>query len=80
MEPGREGGTWFAFSTDDKLFKFGAVLIIAGEAKHDDDLGRGHLVADYVSGGTMNDVYTSQLQQSGKRYKGYNLVTIEIRY
>lgn len=79
METGREGGTWLAFSAKGKVFKFGALLNITGEKKHKDALGRGFLVADYVSGTKTNDEYSHQLVNSEEYYNGYNLVTIEIR-
>lgn len=80
MEPGREGGTWLAMSAKGKVFKLAALLNITGEVKHKDSVGRGFLVADYVSGTKTNDEYTNHIINSGEKYNGYNLVTIEIRY
>jgi len=79
MEPGREGGTWMAISAKGKVFKFGALLNITGEARHASALGRGFLVADYVSDNKTNEEYTNQVVNGGKQYDSYNLVTIELR-
>lgn len=78
MEPGREGGTWLAISAKDKVFKFGALLNINGEIKHEDALGRGSLVSDYVAGTSSNDQYSEDLSRNAVKYNGFSLVTIEI--
>lgn len=78
MEPGREGGTWLAFSAKDKIFKFGALLNITGEIRDKNALARGNLVTDYVSGKETNKEYSLRLAEVGANYNGFNLVTIEI--
>lgn len=78
MEPGREGGTWLAISTRDKIFKFGALLNITGENKNKDALGRGSLVSDYVAGNLLIEQYAENLSSIAKNYNGFSLVTIEI--
>lgn len=79
MEPGREYGSWLAMSAKGKVFKFGALLNITGEAKPPDALGRGFLVGDYVGGTKTIDEYVDRVVNGDEKYTGYNLVTIEIR-
>lgn len=78
MEPGREGGTWLAFSAKDKIFKFGALLNITGEGRDKNALGRGNLVADFVGGTHTIGEYSTLLSETGSKYNGFNLVTIEL--
>lgn len=79
MEPGCEGGTWLAISAKDKIFKFGALLNILGESHDEDATKRGNLVSDFVSDTKTSQEYLSELVNNGKKYNGYNLVTIEMR-
>lgn len=78
LEPGREGGSWLALSTKDRIFKFGALLNISGEPIDKDALNRGNLVADYVKNSLSNAEYCQSLVETGKKFNAFNLITIEI--
>lgn len=59
--------------------RVGALLNVTGE-KVNNAQGRGSLVAKYVASDITNIDYAQQIQKSGVRYNGYNLVLTEIRY
>ncbi|XP_012288046.1 transport and Golgi organization protein 2 [Orussus abietinus] len=79
MEPGREGGTWLALSSEGRA---GIVLNRTGESKASNTKGRGYLITDYI---TSNEPMTSYLNrlhkinQDGQPYNPYNLVLLEFQ-
>lgn len=80
MEPGREGGTWLAFSIKNHTFKLGALLNINGEKVHPNAAARGNVVKDYVQNTISNAEYCHKLSESNLIFNNFNLVTIEFGY
>ncbi|XP_017086491.1 transport and Golgi organization protein 2 isoform X2 [Drosophila eugracilis] len=81
LEPGREGGTWLAIGHSAGFFKVGALLNLTGEPKPRDAVGRGMIVADFV---TQTDDqhsilnYNQSLLKDCTKYSAFNFVSIEI--
>lgn len=76
IEPGKEGGTWFAMS---KTGKLAALLNIL---QPDDEIqankkGRGFLVVDYVTGSEDCLKYLDTIQTEKDSYNGFTLVTMD---
>ncbi|XP_017055553.1 transport and Golgi organization protein 2 isoform X2 [Drosophila ficusphila] len=81
LEPGREGGTWLAISHSAGFFKVGALLNLTGEPKPRDAVGRGMIVADYVSRtDEEHDIlnYNRNLLKDCTKYTAFNFASIEI--
>ncbi|SPP86500.1 transport and Golgi organization protein 2 isoform X2 [Drosophila guanche] len=87
LEPGREGGTWLAIGSDSAsasasgVFKVGALLNLTGEPKPRDAVGRGTIVADFVSQfdePTNSLNFNQSLLQDCTKYSAFNFVSIEI--
>ncbi|XP_030379069.1 transport and Golgi organization protein 2 isoform X2 [Scaptodrosophila lebanonensis] len=81
LEPGREGGTWLAIGGKNGIFKVGALLNLTGEPKPRDAVGRGMIVADYVTSSdeSHNIVnYNKGLIADCTKYSAFNFVSIEI--
>ncbi|XP_026846026.1 transport and Golgi organization protein 2 isoform X2 [Drosophila persimilis] len=81
LEPGREGGTWLAIGSASGVFKVGALLNLTGEPKPRDAVGRGMIVADFVSqfdepNSILN--FNQSLLQDCTKYSAFNFVSIEI--
>ncbi|XP_023176340.2 transport and Golgi organization protein 2 isoform X2 [Drosophila hydei] len=81
LEPGREGGTWLAIGNGKGIFKVGALLNLTGEPKPRNAVGRGMIVASYVS---QTDIehniinYNQRLLADCTKYSAFNFVSIEI--
>ncbi|XP_034672069.1 transport and Golgi organization protein 2 isoform X2 [Drosophila subobscura] len=87
LEPGREGGTWLAIGSDSAsagasgVFKVGALLNLTGEPKPRDAVGRGTIVADFVSQfdePTNSLNFNQSLLEDCTKYSAFNFVSIEI--
>ncbi|XP_022228401.1 transport and Golgi organization protein 2 isoform X2 [Drosophila obscura] len=81
LEPGREGGTWLAIGSAIGVFKVGALLNLTGEPKPRDAVGRGMIVADFVSqfdepNSSLN--FNQSLLKDCTKYSAFNFVSIEI--
>ncbi|XP_017116255.1 transport and Golgi organization protein 2 isoform X2 [Drosophila elegans] len=81
LEPGREGGTWLAIGHAAGFFKVGALLNLTGEPKPRDAVGRGMIVADFVTrSDDQHDIveYNQSLFKDCTKYSAFNFVSIEI--
>ncbi|KAL7743001.1 hypothetical protein ACLKA6_011365 [Drosophila palustris] len=81
LEPGREGGTWLAISSNKGIFKVGALLNLTGEPKPRNAVGRGMIVADYVrQSDDQHNIcnYNKHLLADCTKYSAFNFVSIEI--
>ncbi|XP_033168973.1 transport and Golgi organization protein 2 isoform X2 [Drosophila mauritiana] len=81
LEPGREGGTWLAIGHSAGFFKVGALLNLTGEPKPRDAVGRGMIVADYVTRADEEHSilnYNERLLKDCTKYSAFNFVSIEI--
>lgn len=79
MENGKEGGTWLGISAKDSCIKVGALLNLPGEVKLPDALGRGPIVADYLTGELNNFDYSDRLLRSKVQFNAFNFVSIEFK-
>lgn len=78
MEPGREGGTWLAISSQDGIVKIGALLNVTGEKnKANVTLGRGPIVANFLVGSQSNEEYSKELL-ANDNCGPFNLVSVQI--
>lgn len=80
IEPGKEGGTWFAFSTKGRA---GALLNLPGYMRVAGDVGKGRgcLVVDYLTSDDSPDNYLNKLHeinQTSQIYNPYNLVLLDL--
>ncbi|KRK06239.1 transport and Golgi organization protein 2 isoform X2 [Drosophila yakuba] len=81
LEPGREGGTWLAIGHSAGFFKVGALLNLTGEPKPRDAVGRGMIVADFVTQADEEHNilnYNGSLLKDCTKYSAFNFVSIEI--
>ncbi|XP_017016068.2 transport and Golgi organization protein 2 isoform X2 [Drosophila takahashii] len=81
LEPGREGGTWLAIGHSAGFFKVGALLNLTGEPKPRDAVGRGMIVADFVTQADEEHSirnYNQRLLKDCTKYSAFNFVSIEI--
>ncbi|XP_017023026.1 transport and Golgi organization protein 2 isoform X2 [Drosophila kikkawai] len=81
LEPGREGGTWLAIGHSGGVFKVGALLNLTGEPKPRDAVGRGMIVADFVTESDEEhsiQSYNQRLLKDCTKYSAFNFVSIEI--
>ncbi|XP_037724269.1 transport and Golgi organization protein 2 isoform X2 [Drosophila subpulchrella] len=81
LEPGREGGTWLAIGHSAGFFKVGALLNLTGEPKPRDAVGRGMIVADFVTQADEEHSiqnYNQTLLKDCTKYSAFNFVSIEI--
>ncbi|XP_020805387.1 transport and Golgi organization protein 2 isoform X2 [Drosophila serrata] len=81
LEPGREGGTWLAIGHSGGVFKVGALLNLTGEPKPRDAVGRGMIVADFVTESDEDHnilSYNQRLLKDCTKYSAFNFVSIEI--
>ncbi|KQS30378.1 transport and Golgi organization protein 2 isoform X2 [Drosophila erecta] len=81
LEPGREGGTWLAIGHSAGFFKVGALLNLTGEPKPRDAVGRGMIVADFVTQADLEHSilnYNESLLKDCTKYSAFNFVSIEI--
>nr|XP_016935110.1 transport and Golgi organization protein 2 isoform X2 [Drosophila suzukii] len=81
LEPGREGGTWLAIGHSAGFFKVGALLNLTGEPKPRDAVGRGMIVADFVTQADEEHSiqnYNQSLLKDCTKYSAFNFVSIEI--
>lgn len=82
MEPGREGGMWFGFTTKEqengrgKKYCIAALLNITGEKIENAD-GRGRIVRDYLKTNLTFQDYVKTLEEVN--FSGFNFVGVEIR-
>ncbi|PSN41814.1 Transport and Golgi organization protein 2 [Blattella germanica] len=79
QEPGREGGSWLAMSSEGRI----AVLLnVTGENVQDPsrNLGRGFLVPDFVINKEheSQDTYLKRVSENGHKYNPFNFISIEV--
>lgn len=79
LEPGKEGGSWLAVSSQGRI----AVLLnVTGENIQDPacNVGRGFIVADFVTNKQheMQEEYLERLSKSGHKYSPFNFISIDI--
>ncbi|XP_063234106.1 transport and Golgi organization protein 2 homolog isoform X2 [Bacillus rossius redtenbacheri] len=75
MEPGREGGTWFAMSRKGRL---AALLnVMGGTSAH--AKGRGSLVPEYLAAGCDAGAHLSGLHSRAHEYSRFNLLAVDVR-
>lgn len=79
LEPGREGGSWLALSTQGRI----AVLLnVKGENIQDPsrNIGRGCIVADFVTNKQHEtyEEYLEKLSKNGHKYNPFNFISIVI--
>ncbi|XP_055612835.1 transport and Golgi organization protein 2 [Uranotaenia lowii] len=77
MEPGREGGTWLGASGLDGIIKVGALLNVTGDSKPNVTVGRGPIVANYLSGSQTNVEYSKGLL-ANDNYGPFNFVSVQL--
>ncbi|XP_046738567.1 transport and Golgi organization protein 2 isoform X3 [Diprion similis] len=80
MEPGKEGGTWLALSTEGRL---GALLNLTGEKRSTTSPGegRGHLVTDFIISDVSADKYLENLHEKNlyeQIYNSFNLILVNL--
>ncbi|XP_015513745.1 transport and Golgi organization protein 2 isoform X1 [Neodiprion lecontei] len=80
MEPGKEGGTWLALSTEGR---FGALLNLTGEKRSTTTPGegRGYLVKDYIISDVSADKYLANLYEKNRYeqiYNPFNLILVNL--
>jgi len=80
LEPGKEGGSWLALSTQGRI----AVLLnVKGENIQDPshNTGRGFIVADFVTNKQheTNEEYLEKLSKNGHKYNPFNFISTVIR-
>ncbi|XP_043673050.1 transport and Golgi organization protein 2 [Vespula pensylvanica] len=80
MEPGKEGGTWFALSTKGKA---GIILNLSNEPDKNKTpkKGRGTLVNDYITSNDSIDSYLKKMHRENQitqAYNPYNLILINL--
>ena len=78
MEQGKEGGTWLGIN---KNGKFAAITNYRQASKFidPDAQGRGHLVADFLTGETSVTDYLECISSVGDKYNGFNLLVGDLQ-
>ncbi|GCC28717.1 transport and Golgi organization protein 2 homolog isoform X1 [Chiloscyllium punctatum] len=74
MEKGKEGGTWLGIS---KKGKFAALTNYLQPINSLNALGRGYLVADFLTEEADGLTYLKKVSSEGHLYNGFNLITAE---
>lgn len=80
MEPGREGGTWFAINLNNK--RVGVILNLNGVPKCSQPKGRGFLIKEYLTTPDSTIKHANKLHklnQESQSYNPYALVMIDLR-
>ncbi|XP_052868999.1 transport and Golgi organization protein 2 [Anopheles cruzii] len=78
MEPGREGGTWLAIGNHPPgSIRIGALLNVTGESKPNVTIGRGPIVANFLTGDQAAREYSEQLL-ARDNYGAFNFVSVEL--
>ncbi|KAJ9576904.1 hypothetical protein L9F63_006522 [Diploptera punctata] len=79
LEPGREGGSWLALSSQGRI---GVLLSVTGENVPNPslNLGRGFIVTDFVINkeNESQEKYLERLSEDGYKYNPFNFVSISI--
>ncbi|KAJ8891726.1 hypothetical protein PR048_004261 [Dryococelus australis] len=76
MEPGREGGTWFAMS---KKGRISTLLNVMGSTSTSTK-GRGWIVPGYLNAEVSAEQHLSKLKDSAHEYSLFNLLAVDVRY
>ncbi|XP_060699413.1 transport and Golgi organization protein 2 homolog isoform X1 [Hemiscyllium ocellatum] len=74
MEKGKEGGTWLGIS---KKGRFAALTNYLQPINSLNALGRGHLVANFLTEEADGLTYLKKVSSEGHLYNGFNLITAE---
>ncbi|XP_067862227.1 transport and Golgi organization protein 2 homolog isoform X2 [Heptranchias perlo] len=74
MEKGKEGGTWLGMS---KKGKFAALTNYLQPTVNLNALGRGHLVANFLTEEEDSLTYLKKISSQGHLYNGFNLITAD---